>query len=47
MYRRIPDTAKVHELLGWTPSRSLEDIVADVAEHHRGAEKTLFQQLAG
>jgi UDP-glucose 4-epimerase len=31
MYRRVPDISKVHELIGWSPARSLEDIVNDVA----------------
>ncbi len=35
MYRRVPDIAKVQALIGWRPSRSLEDIVRDVAEHQR------------
>jgi nucleoside-diphosphate-sugar epimerase len=33
MYRRIPDIAKVQALLGWTPQRSLDGIIADVVEH--------------
>ncbi len=35
MYRRVPDIAKVQGLIGWRPRRSLENIVRDVAEHHR------------
>jgi UDP-glucose 4-epimerase len=35
MYRRVPDTTKLRELLGWAPSRSLDDIVMDVVEHRR------------
>jgi UDP-glucose 4-epimerase len=35
MYRRVPDIAKVSKLIGWTPTRSLEDIIRDVvADHH-------------
>jgi UDP-glucose 4-epimerase len=30
MQRRIPDTTKVRELVGWTPTRSLDDILRDV-----------------
>jgi UDP-glucose 4-epimerase len=33
MYRRVPDIGKVHRLTGWSPTRSLRDIVRDVAEH--------------
>jgi UDP-glucose 4-epimerase len=36
MYRRVPDITKVGELIGWSPSRSLEDIITDVAEGLRG-----------
>jgi UDP-glucose 4-epimerase len=35
MYRRVPDTAKVSELIGWRPRRSLERIVLDVAEQQQ------------
>lgn len=30
MYRRVPDTAKIHALVGWSPGRSLEDMIDDV-----------------
>jgi UDP-glucose 4-epimerase len=36
MYRRIPDIAKIGSLLGWAPERSLDEIIADVAEYERG-----------
>jgi UDP-glucose 4-epimerase len=29
--RRVPDTTKIAELTGWRPTRSLSDIIADVA----------------
>lgn len=29
MTRRVPDTAKLHALTGWTPSRNLDDILND------------------
>ncbi len=32
MERRVPDTTRVHDLLGWKPSRNLNAIIADVAE---------------
>jgi UDP-glucose 4-epimerase len=35
MYRRIPDTTRVRELAGWTPSRGLDEIIKDVADHQR------------
>ena len=31
MYRRVPDIAKVNSLIGWSPKRTLEDIIEDVA----------------
>jgi UDP-glucose 4-epimerase len=31
MERRVPDTGRVNKLLGWTPHRSLEQIIDDVA----------------
>ena len=31
MPRRVPNTARVRELLGWAPQRNLNDIIADVA----------------
>ncbi|HWH45290.1 MAG TPA: GDP-mannose 4,6-dehydratase [Thermoleophilaceae bacterium] len=36
MERRIPDTTKIRELIGWETERPLETILADVIEHHRG-----------
>jgi UDP-glucose 4-epimerase len=30
MYRRVPDTTKVRELIGWRPTRTLEDVIRDV-----------------
>jgi UDP-glucose 4-epimerase len=35
MYRRVPDTTKIHALVGWSPSRSLEDMIGDVATDQR------------
>jgi len=35
MYRRIPDIAKLHDLVGWSPTRSLEDVIRDVVAHQR------------
>jgi UDP-glucose 4-epimerase len=35
MQRRVPSTAKVKELTGWQPSRTLDDIILDVAEYQR------------
>jgi UDP-glucose 4-epimerase len=38
MLRRVPDTSKIHEAIGWEPTRSLDDILDDVV--------TQQQQLA-
>ena len=35
MQRRIPDTTKIRERIGWQPTRSLEEILADVVDEHR------------
>jgi UDP-glucose 4-epimerase len=35
MERRIPDTTKIHERIGWQPTKSLDQILADVVEEHR------------
>ncbi len=34
MYRRVPDITKISELTGWTPTRSLDDIIRDVVADH-------------
>jgi UDP-glucose 4-epimerase len=31
MFRRVPDISKVSSLIGWSPTRSLQQIIADVA----------------
>jgi UDP-glucose 4-epimerase len=36
MYRRVPDTMKVRKLIGWRPTRTLEDVVHDVVTCKRG-----------
>ena len=33
MHRRIPDVNKIKRILGWTPKRSLEVIINDIADH--------------
>jgi UDP-glucose 4-epimerase len=29
--RRVPDTERIRQLLGWAPARSLDDIILDIA----------------
>ncbi len=36
MYRRVPDTTKVRELIDWRPTRTLEDVVQVVVACQRG-----------
>ena len=31
MERRVPDTTRVNDLVGWVPNRSLEQIIDDVS----------------
>jgi UDP-glucose 4-epimerase len=33
--RRVPDTTRIREAVGWRPERSLDDIILDVAESLR------------
>ncbi len=35
MQRRLPDTTRARELVGFAPRRSLDDIIRDVIEHTR------------
>jgi UDP-glucose 4-epimerase len=37
MYRRVPDISKVGQMIGWRPTRSLDDIIDEVAEAQRDA----------
>lgn len=38
MRRRVPDTTKIEQLLAWRPTRSLDEILADVIESQRAPE---------
>jgi UDP-glucose 4-epimerase len=37
MPRRVPDTTKIRAWIGWAPTRSLDEILADVIAEHRRA----------
>jgi UDP-glucose 4-epimerase len=39
MYRRVPDISKIRALTGWSPTRSLEDVIADVATEKRSPRR--------
>jgi UDP-glucose 4-epimerase len=41
MYRRVPDTSKVRAQIGWQPTRSIDEIIADVARDLRGAAQAI------
>jgi UDP-glucose 4-epimerase len=38
MHRRIPDISKVGQLIGWAPTRALDDVILDVARSPRVAD---------
>jgi nucleoside-diphosphate-sugar epimerase len=38
MYRRVPDISRIRATIGWSPTRSLDEIIADVIEYHRRAQ---------
>jgi len=41
MQRRVPDTSRIRDLIGFTPKKTLEDIIRDVAEQQqRGARES-------
>jgi UDP-glucose 4-epimerase len=35
MHRRVPDISKITAMIGWQPTRVLDEIIADVASAHR------------
>lgn len=37
MQRRVPDTTRIYDLIGWEAKRSLEDIIRDVLAHERAS----------
>ncbi|TMK97991.1 MAG: NAD-dependent epimerase/dehydratase family protein [Actinobacteria bacterium] len=41
MFRRVPDIAKIKSWTGWSPSRSLDEIICDVIAEYRGAQVEL------
>jgi nucleoside-diphosphate-sugar epimerase len=47
-YRRVPDIAKIERLIGWSPTRTLDDIIGEVIAHHTSGETHVSQaDLAG
>ncbi len=47
MYRRVPDIAKLQAIIGWNPTRSVEDVVRDVVAHQQQTSEatSVVQQL--
>lgn len=39
MHRRVPDTTKVNQLIGWKATHSLDDIIGDVVAHGRARRR--------
>ncbi len=39
MQRRVPDTAKIQRLIGWTPRHALDEIIDSVIAHERAASR--------
>jgi nucleoside-diphosphate-sugar epimerase len=37
MQRRVPDTTRIRNLVGWFPCRSIDDIIRDVVAYERQA----------
>jgi UDP-glucose 4-epimerase len=35
MRRRVPDTQRIRDAVGWEPRRTLDDIIAELVEHER------------
>jgi len=40
MARRVPDISRIRDLLGWTPGRTLEQILRDVIEYEQRGDRT-------
>jgi UDP-glucose 4-epimerase len=36
MQRRVPDLTRINQLLGWKPTRNLDQILSSIIEHERG-----------
>lgn len=39
MQRRVPDTTRIHRLLGWSPTRNLDAILTSIVDYERGELK--------
>jgi UDP-glucose 4-epimerase len=43
MHRRIPDTSKIRDSIGWEPGRDLREIIGDVVEDARAGESSAIE----
>jgi len=43
MYRRVPDTTKVQELIDWRPTRTLQDVGQNGVAYQRGSRSLSYQ----
>ena len=41
MMRRIPDTSKINQAIGWQARHSLDEILEDIIAHERGIVPTV------
>jgi hypothetical protein len=47
MYRRVPDTAKIEQAIGWQRTRDLDDVLGDVLASTRLAVAAERERRAG
>jgi UDP-glucose 4-epimerase len=47
MRRRVPDISKIHDLVGWAPTRSLDDIIGELLQLARSGEARGTSSTAG
>jgi UDP-glucose 4-epimerase len=43
MHRRVPDTSRIHEAIGWAPTRDLDEIIAGVIDEARAGDETVVE----
>jgi UDP-glucose 4-epimerase len=43
--RRVPDTARIRSLVGWTPSYTLDDIIRSIVEHETDRRAAVSAEL--
>lgn len=43
MHRRVPDTSRISEAIGWAPTRDLDEIITGVIDEARAADETVVE----